>query len=101
MDDACWTLPATALLAAGVAVLIGWPMVTSAVLHPLDALVRAAALIGSGDLAARPIMGHRASYEVRALGAAVGRMAVTLQARGHRIAAISRRLQSARVCIAC
>ena len=85
-DQRFWMSIAIALLAAGLAVLTGWPIATFTVLHPVGVLVAAAASVGSGDLTARATMGGGAADELLALGVAFTRMTASLQARDDRIA---------------
>ncbi len=91
-DHRFWVSIAVALLAAALALLMGWPVATLTVLRPVGALMAAATLVGSGDLTARAIMGRGASDELRSLGAAFSRMAAKLQARDDRIAAMQQEI---------
>ena len=79
-----------AFAATGFAMLTAWLIAKLTVLRPIDALVEAAALVGSGDLSARASIGCGAAAELRSLGTAFTCMAGRLQARDGRIAAMQR-----------
>ncbi len=87
-DRRFWLSIGIAFAAVGFAMLTAWLMAHRAVLRPVDALVRAAALLGSGDLSARASIGHGAAAELLSLGTAFARMAGRLQARDKHIAAM-------------
>ncbi len=87
-----WLSIGIAFAATGFAMLTAWLIAKLTVLRPIDALVRAAALVGSGDLSARAIIGCGAAAELRSLGTAFTRMAGRLQARDERIAAMQREI---------
>ena len=91
-DQRFWLSIGIAFAATAVAMLTAWFIAKRTVLRPIDALVKAAALVGSGDLSARVAMGRGAAAELSSLGTAFARMAGRLQARDGRIAAMQEEL---------
>jgi len=91
-DQRFWLSIGIAFAATGFAMLTAWLIAKLTVLRPIDALVQAAALVGSGDLSARASIGCGAAAELRSLGTAFTRMAKRLQARDGRIAAMQREI---------
>lgn len=91
-DQRFWLSIAIAIAATAFAMLIAWLIAKRTVLRPIDALVRAAALVGSGDLSARAAIGHGAAAELSSLGTAFARMAGRLQARDKHIAAMQKEI---------
>jgi len=87
-DGRFWLSIGIAVAAMAFAMLTAWLIAKRTVLRPVDALVRAAALVGSGDLSARAPIGRGAAAELSSLGTAFARMAGRLQARDKRIAAM-------------
>ena len=91
-DQRSWLSLGIAFAATVVAMLTAWLIAKRTVLRPIDALVKAAALVGSGDLSARAAVGRGAAAELASLGTAFARMAGRLQARDGRIAAMQKEL---------
>ena len=91
-DGRFWLSIGIAFAATAAAMLTAWLLAKRMVLRPIDALVKAAALVGAGDLSARAGIGRGAAAELLALGTAFARMAARLQARGGRIAAMQKEL---------
>ena len=91
-DGRFWLSIGIALAATAFAMLTAWLMARRTVLRPVDALLRAAALVGSGDLSARALIGQGAAAELSSLGTAFARMAGRLQARDARIVAMQEEL---------
>lgn len=91
-DQRFWLSIGIAFAATGFALLTAWLIAKLTVLRPIDALVRAAALVGSGDLSARATIGCGAAAELRSLGTAFTRMAGRLQARDGRIAVMQQEI---------
>lgn len=87
-DQRFWFSIGIALAATAFALVIAWLIAKRTALRPIDALVQAAALVGSGDLSARAEIGRGAAAELFSLGTAFARMAGRLQARDGRIAAM-------------
>ncbi len=91
-DQRFWLSIGIASAAVAFAMLTAWLIANRTVIRPIDALVRAAALVGSGDLSARAPVGCGAAAELSSLGTAFARMAGRLQAREGRIAAMQKEL---------
>lgn len=91
-DGRFWLSIGTAFAATAAAMLTAWLIAKRMVLRPVDALVRAAALVGAGDLSARAAIGRGAAAELSSLGTAFARMAGRLQARDGHIAAVQKEL---------
>ena len=91
-DGRFWLSIGIAFAATAFAMLTAWLIARRTVLRPIDALLRAAALVGSGDMAARAAIGRGAAAELSSLGTAFARMAGRLQARDARIAAMQKEL---------
>ena len=91
-DGRFWLSIGIAFAATAAAMLTAWLIAKRMVLRPIDALVKAAALVGSGDLSARAAIGRGAAAELLSLGTAFARMAGRLQARDGRIAAMQEEL---------
>ncbi len=91
-DQRFWLSMGIAFAATAVAMLTAWLIAKRMVLRPIDALVRAAALVGAGDLSARAAIGRGAAAELSSLGTAFARMAGRLQARDGRIATMQKQL---------
>lgn len=87
-DQRFWFSIGIAFAATVFALLTAWLIAKRTVLHPIDALVKAAALVGSGDLSARADIGRGAAAELSSLGTAFARMTGRLRARDGRIAAM-------------
>ncbi len=91
-DGRFWLSIGIAFAATAVAMLTAWLIAKRTVLRPIDTLVKAAALVGSGDLSARAAIGRGAAAELSSLGTAFARMAGRLQARDGRIAAMQKEI---------
>lgn len=91
-DRRFWLSIGVAFAATGFAMMTAWLIAKLTVLGPIDALVQAVALVGSGDLSARAAIGCAAAAELRSLGTAFTRMAKRLQARNGRIAAMQQEI---------
>ena len=91
-DQRFWLSIGIAFAATGFALLVAWLIAKLTVLHPIDALVKAAARVGSGDLAACASIGRGAAVELRSLERAFTQMAGRLQARDGRIAAMQQEI---------
>ena len=91
-DGRFWLSIGIAFAATAFAMLTAWLIARRTVLRPVDALLRAAALVGSGDLSARAAIGRGAAAELSSLGTAFARMAGRLQARDGRIAAMQEQI---------
>ncbi len=91
-DQRFWLSIGIALAATAFAMLTAWLIAKRTVLLPIDALVRAAALVGSGDLSARAVIGRGAAAELSSLGTAFARMAKRLQAREDHIVAMQKEI---------
>lgn len=91
-DQRFWFSIGIALTATALALLTAWLIAKCTVLLPIDALVKAAALVGSGDLSARVEIGRGAAAELSSLGTAFARMAGRLQARDGHIAAMQKEI---------
>lgn len=91
-DRRFWLSIGTALAATAAALLVAWLIAERTVLRPIGALVRAAALIGSGDLSARADIGRGAAAELSSLGTAFARMTGRLRARDGRIDVMQREI---------
>lgn len=91
-DRRFWLSIGIAFTATAFAMLTAWLIAKRTVLRPIDALVRVAALVGSGDLSARAAIGSGAAAELSSLGTAFTRMAGRLQARDKRIAAMQEQI---------
>lgn len=91
-DQRFWVSLGIAFAATAFALLTAWLIAKRTVLRPVAALVKAAALVGSGDLSARADIGRGAAAELSSLGTAFARMAGRLQARDGRIAAMQKEI---------
>ena len=91
-DQRFWVSIGIAFAATAFAMLTAWLIARRTVLRPVDALVRAAALVGAGDLSARAAIGQGAAAELSSLGTAFARMAGRLQARDRHIAAMQKEI---------
>ncbi len=89
-DGRFWLSIGIAVAAMAFAMLTAWLIARRTVLRPIDALLRAAALVGAGDLSARALIGRGAAAELLSLGTAFARMAGRLQARDGHIAAMQK-----------
>ena len=95
-DGRFWLSIGIALAATAFAMLTAWLIAQRTVRRPSDALRRAAALVGSGDLSARAAIGRGAAAELSSLGTAFARMAGRLQARDRRIAAMQEEIATSK-----
>lgn len=91
-DQRFWLSIGIAFAATAFAMLTAWLIAKRTVLLPIDALVRAAALVGSGDLSARAAIGRGAAAELSSLGTAFARMARRLRAREEHIVAMQQEI---------
>lgn len=91
-DRRFWLSIGIAFAATAATLLTAWLIAKRTVLRPINALVKAAALVGSGDLSARAAIGLGAAAELLSLGTAFARMAGRLQARDGRIATMQKEL---------
>ncbi len=91
-DQRFWISIGIAFAATAFAMLTAWLIARRTVLRPIDALLRAAALVGSGDLSVRAAIGPGAAAELSSLGTAFARMAGRLQARDAHIAAMQKEI---------